>query len=136
MSFLGQPLLGVPTRYPYGVCKNPVIAAGAADVLPVADADVFLTRAGVDAATLAAPKAGVYPAGTAVMQALGDAQDDGKVLRIISTTAFAHTVTTPANKINGNKLTATFAAAVGNNLVLIAFGGVWYVISSVGITLT
>ncbi|SRR6266436_4565299 len=136
MSFLGQPLLGVATRYPYGLCKNPVVAAGAADVLPVADADVFVTRAGVDAMTLAGPKAGVYPAGTAVMQALGDPQDDGKRLRVVVTTAFAHTITTPAGKINGTLHIITFTAVVGNFVELEAFNGSWYVVGQQGATLT
>jgi|SRR5882724_327726 len=136
MSFLGQPVLGTVTRLPYGYSKNPVVASGATDALPVADADVFVTRAGVDAMTLGTPKAGVYPAGTAVMQALGDPQDDGKRLRVVSTTAQAHTITTAANKINGNKAVATFAAAIGNWIEFEAFNGIWYVVGSLGITLT
>jgi hypothetical protein len=136
MSFLGQPLLGRPTRFPYGVHKNPVLAPGATDALPVSDADVFVTRAGVNAMTLGTPLAGDYPVGTAVMQALGNPRDDGIRLRVVSTTAFAHTITTAANKINGNKLTATFAAAVGNWIEFEALGGIWYVTGSLGITLT
>ena|SRR5438132_4117409 len=64
------------------------------------------------------------------------ATDDGKVLRVVSTTAQAHTVTTPANKLNGNKLTATFGGAVGDCLDLIAYNGVWYVLPSTNITLS
>jgi hypothetical protein len=136
MSFLGQPLLGRPTRFPYGVHKSPVLAPGAADALPVTDADVFVTRAGVDAMTLGTPLAGDYPAGTTVMQALGNPRDDGIRLFVFSTTAFAHTITTAANKINGNKLTATFAAAVGNWIELEAYNGIWWVRGSLGVTLT
>ena len=54
----------------------------------------------------------------------------------MSTTAAAHTVTAGNNKINGNKTTATFAAAIGNNLKLKAYGGVWYQQPSSGITLS
>jgi hypothetical protein len=136
MSFLGQPLNGVATRWPYGFCKNPVIAPGAADALPVTDADVLVTTAGVNAMTLAAPKAGVYPAGSTKLQSLGDPQDDGKVLRVILTTAQIHTITTPANKLNGSLHIVTFTAVVGNFVVFYAFNGIWYVLDSKGATLT
>lgn len=137
MSFLGQPLNGFVTRWPYGFCKNPVVAPGAADALPVADADVMVTRAGVDAMTLGTPKPGVYPAGSTALQSLGDPQDDGKVLRVICTTAFAHTITAAAGKINnGLFFKITFTAVVGNFAVLYAFGGFWYLLDSKGATLS
>lgn len=136
MSFLGQPLLGRPTRFPYGVHKNPVVAGGASDALPVSDADVFVTTAGVNAMTLGNPVAGVYPAGTAVMQALGAPGDDGARLLVRSTTANAHTITTAANKINGNKHVITFSGAVTDFVELEAFNGIWWVIGSSGATLT
>lgn len=136
MSFLGQPILGHVTRFPYGVCKNPVVAPGTVDALPVADADVFVTSGGVNAMTLALPRAGVYPAGTAVMQALGDVRDDGKRLLIRSTTAFAHTVTTPALGVNGALHIITFSGAVTNFVELEAFNGSWWVIGSSGATLS
>lgn len=81
---------------------------------------VLLTKAGVAAMTLAAP--------TTVT-------DDRKILRIISTTAQAHTVTTPAASLNAGT-TATFAAAVGSSLALMAYGGKWYSVSTLGVTLT
>jgi hypothetical protein len=136
MSFLGQPLLGVPTKFPYGVHKLPVVAPGATDALPVTDADIFVTTAGVNAMTLGTPKAGVYPAGTAVMQALGAPGNDGDVLLVYSTTAQAHTITTAAGKINGTLHIATFAAAVGNYVRFYAFNGIWYVLDSKGVTLS
>jgi hypothetical protein len=81
----------------------------------------FLTKAGIDVMTLALPVAGT---------------DDGKILRIVAATAFAHTVTTPANGFNGASHIATFAAAIGNNIVLQAQNGTWIVLSSVGVTLS
>jgi hypothetical protein len=81
----------------------------------------FLTKAGVGVYTLALPVAGT---------------DDGKRLSIMSATANAHTVTTPANGYNGATHIATFAAAIGSNLVLRAQNGTWLVESSVGVTLT
>lgn len=77
---------------------------------------VQISKASAIAATLAAPTAGSISAGG----------DDGKVLTIVCTTAFAHVVTTPANKINGNKLTNTFSGTLPNVCELIAVGGVWY----------
>jgi hypothetical protein len=71
---------------------------------------VVITKGSAAAMTLAAPIA---------------TTDDFKRLTIFATTGFAHTVTTPANKINGNKLTATFANA-GDSLELVAYQGVWY----------
>lgn len=85
-----------------------------------------ITKPSAAAYTLRAPIAGLPQQGG----------EDGVVLRICSSTAFAHVVTTPANKLNGNKLTATFAAAIGNGIELHAKGGVWLVFSNNGVTLT
>jgi hypothetical protein len=99
-----------------------VIAINAQAAIPVASGTYVITKGSAGAYTLAAPVSG---------------SDDGKYVVVVAQTAFAHTVTTPANKINGNKLTATFAAAIGNNVELVAYQGVWYcVLPSTGITLT
>ncbi|HEX4381239.1 MAG TPA: hypothetical protein VH022_14450 [Candidatus Acidoferrum sp.] len=92
---------------------------GGAGVIGVKSGMVAITDSGAALLTLAAPTAGARNAGG----------DDGKKLTIFSTTAQAHTVTTPANKINGNKLTATFAA-VADHVELVAEGGVWYAINN------
>lgn len=78
---------------------------------------VYITKAGVAAMTLAAPLAGIPAAGG----------NDGQELTIVSTTANAHTVTTPANAINGANHVLTFAATAGTQVKLMAKGGVWYV---------
>jgi hypothetical protein len=75
---------------------------------------------GVTAATLVAPVAG--PPGVG---------DDGLQIIVSCTTAHAHTLTTPANKINGGYDTVTFAA-VGDSITLQASGGVWYVVGAHG----
>lgn len=72
----------------------------------------IITLAGTAALTLAAPVAG---------------QDDGKELRVISTTANAHTITTPSNKINGAYHIFTFSGYIGNSVSLIAYNGIWWV---------
>lgn len=63
--------------------------------------------------------------------------DDFKRLSIVSTTAAAHTVTLTGGFGNGGTSydVATFAAAIGAGLHLIAFGGYWYVTGNQGITL-
>jgi len=98
---------------------------------------IFLTAGAATALTIPAPTAGapLQESGNSTIPPPTDG-DDGTVLTIISTTAFAHTVTAGANKLNGNKVTATFGAAAGNGLCLVAYNGVWYIRSSVGITLT
>jgi hypothetical protein len=87
---------------------------------------VAITKGSACAATLAAPTAGAVSAGG----------DDGKELVVRTTTAFAHTITTPANKINTNKLTATFGGALTDYQTLRAYNGVWYTIGSSGSTLS
>lgn len=89
--------------------------------ISVASQTALLTKAGVDAMTLAAP--------TATTQ-------DGIVITVTSTTANAHTVTatglfkTGAAAVN----LATFAANAGAGFTVMAYQGLWYVIASVGIT--
>jgi hypothetical protein len=59
------------------------------------------------------------------------------VMIIMATNASAHTVTYTAGFNGGTTArdVATFAAAIGNNLVIIAFNGVWWLVSQIGITL-
>lgn len=45
---------------------------------------------------------------------------------IISTTPLAHVVTSPTNAINGAKHIATFPAAAGSEIEMIAYNGAWY----------
>jgi|GEM_PF-3103848 len=73
--------------------------------------------------TLAAPTAGT---------------DDGKKLTVWSATAQAHTITTAAAGINGNKNVATFGGAIQDKAVLRAYNGKWYLdaVESINITLS
>ena len=84
---------------------------------------VFLNKSGVLAATLAAPTA---------------TTDDGKVMRIVSLTANAHTVTqtTPGFNNGGSASdVATFGGAIGDNMNIVAYQGKWYVLSLRNVTL-
>lgn len=93
------------------------VCAGTADKITIKQGTVIITSGGVNALTLAIPVAGSLNAGG----------DDFKRLKIIAQTAHAHTVTTPADGINGADDTATFGAAVSNTIDLLAYNGVWYV---------
>lgn len=93
-------------------------------VIRIKNGVVMLGGAGPTTATLALPTAGLPSAGG----------DDGKILTIVSTTAQAHTVTTPAAGINGVSTTLTFQAAIGNAIQLMANNGTWLAINYVNDT--
>ncbi len=102
-------------------------ATGAKAISPYAGS-AFLTKstAGTDY-TLAAPISGLGINGG----------DDGTELTIITTTAAAHVVTVGAGLINGaTNGKATFTAAIGNSVTLVASGGVWYVKALNGVTIS
>lgn len=120
------------THIPNGIVENPLQASGSADALPIATANIFVTTAGVDAMTLATPKAGVYPSNVPSQNPI-QIGDDGKVLLIVDTTGHAHTITTAADKIAPSHDTLTFNGTVGSYVELIAFGGLWYIIASSGV---
>jgi len=103
-----------------------VQVAAANGAITVKEGTVFLTKAGVAAMTLAVPTAGLPSAGG----------DDGRELTVIDTTGNAHTVTTPASGINGNKHIATFGATVGQFGTFLAYNGAWYLTAQSGVTLT
>lgn len=88
----------------------------AAGAIGIKEGTVFITASSAVALTLATPTAGLPSAGG----------DDGKVLKIIGTTAHAHTVTTASDKINGADDTVTFANK-GDSVELVAYQGIWYV---------
>ena len=83
----------------------------------------MITKAGVAAMTLAAPTAGA---------------DDGLVLEILSSTAFAHTVTATGLFVDGagHVNVATFPAAGGGAIDLVAFNGKWIVQNSQNVAVT
>jgi len=95
--------------------------------IAITEGYVFITKGSAAALTLAARVAGLPSAGG----------DDGRRLVINSTTAFAHTVTTRSNGINGNKHVATFGGAVTDSLELVAYNGKWRTVGTPsGITLS
>jgi len=90
---------------------------------PTKGGTYLITKAGVAALTLAAPRVGL---------------DDGVCIRLISTTANGHTLTATALLQTGsaNVTVATFAANAGASLTLIAFNGLWFVVAQIQITFT
>lgn len=102
--------------------RTQVVTESANGAIGIKDGDVYITKGSAATMTLAAPIAGV---------------DDGKSLTIVDSTGFAHTVTTPANGINTNKLTATFDATLARQFTLRAYGGTWWTNpGATGITLS
>lgn len=81
----------------------------------------FITKAGVEALTVAAPTAGT---------------DDGIKLVFYSTTNFAHTITATGLLATGSASVnaATFAAFAGARLTMIAYQGLWYTAGGQGTT--
>ncbi len=104
---------------------NNLVNVSASGALPVAAGSYFITKAGVAALTLAAPVAGSSGSG-----------QDGTIIYIYSTTAFAHTLTATGLLQTGTASVnaATFAAFAGASLTLVAFNGKWLVLTSNGIT--
>lgn len=98
-----------------------VSADGAISIPANARALVVITKGTALAGTLAAPVA---------------VTDDYKLLIITSATAAAHVITSGVRGFNGKASsgTATFGAAKGNGMVLMAFNGDWYNVSATGIT--
>src|SRR5690348_7387465 len=106
--------------------KHSVEVDSADGAIALKEGTVLITKGTAAAMTLALPTAGLPSAGG----------DDGKTLRIMSTTAAAHTVTTPSSGLNGASHIATFAAAIGNCIMLVAYNGSWWKLSATGITMS
>lgn len=85
---------------------------------------VGVTKAGVCAMTIADPT---------------DTTDDGKILFVVALTANEHTLSNAAgsgfNSGGASSDVGTFGGAIGDNIMLLAAGGKWIVISSVNVSL-
>lgn len=78
---------------------------------------VVLNKAGVIAATLAAPTA------------------NGQILIVVSETAQAHTLDLATSGINGGSAdVGTFGGAIGDGVGLISHDGVWYSFANTNVT--
>lgn len=110
-----QALEGQVVAGPLSLGPIQVAALVGANVVNPVPSLVAVTAAGIATMTLALPVAGV---------------DDGKIVCVVSTTANAHTLTTPANGLNKTLHIATFAPTVGAYVWLVAYQGTWYVLCS------
>jgi hypothetical protein len=135
---------GYLTRFQYGIAQGSRILGGTADAITMqpgatlylVGSNYFITGSAIDNITLVLPLAGGGFGGGSGGTFPGLLGQDGMELTIISKTAFAHTITTPTNGINGNKHIATFSATIGNNIHLLADAGVWWMVSQIGVTLS
>lgn len=100
----------------------PKQVASANGAITIKDGIVVITKASAAALTLADPTATV---------------DDYKTLTIVSVTAAAHTVTNTTGFNAGSTASdvATYSAAKGACMTLVAYQGVWYTRSLTSVTL-
>ena len=112
----------IPLSIPPAAAAAGVELAAASGAIASRAGVVIVTAGSAATLTLAAPSAGA---------------DDGKRLLIVTATAAAHTVTVTAGFNGGGSGTdvATFTAAIGNGLEVVAYNGVWYVVSLRNVTL-
>lgn len=116
------------SAYEFGYYRRPSVSdfaiASADGAVSLKSGTVYITKASAAALTIADPTATV---------------DDGKVLRVIATTAHAHTLSNAAgsgfNAGGAGSDVGTFGGAKGDNIILTAYQGKWYVASSVNVTL-
>lgn len=112
----------VRPRYanPFGDDLQIASGDGAIQIRP---GTVVVTKGSAAALTIANPTSGTH---------------DGMEITILSTTAFAHTVTRSTTGFNGAGASgdvATYGAAAGNAMTIVAYGGVWYTKNLQGVTL-
>jgi hypothetical protein len=123
-------LVGIATVYPGALTQDainkllggPLVAIPASGAIDPHTAQRYMiTKAGLAAMTLAAPTAGV---------------DDGLAIQILSSTAFAHTITATGLLVDGaaHVNQAALPAAGGGAIDLVAYQGKWYVENSQNIT--
>lgn len=106
---------------------SPFLSLGASGALSISSGNYLITKStAIAALTLAAPTAGVQ---------------DGMVIQISSTTAFAHTLTATGLLQTGGAAspytTATFgvtSAFTGASLTLRSWGGFWFVVAAENVT--
>lgn len=100
---------------------QPTIAAKATDgAISSAPGTIVITKgSALGSSTLATPTTTTH---------------DGYILRIVSSTAYAHVISCASGKVNGGTTTTiTFtSAAIGDSVTLVAYQGTWYVIGSRG----
>ena len=124
MTFWNKAKARIGTLYLSSALIPPTQIASADGAVIIKYGTVIITKAGVAVLTLANPTATV---------------DDFKELQVISATANAHTLSNAAgagfNAGGAATDVGTFGGAKGDNIFLVAYQGVWYVLSKVNVTL-
>jgi hypothetical protein len=99
--------------------------SGLTDQIAFPGLAAFLGNSAADAALLNAPLAGDQPLNS-----------DGQTIILVDLVGFAHTVTTPANKIVNSKHILTWNGTIGSYAILIAMNGLWVPIGLSGVTVS
>jgi hypothetical protein len=101
-----------------GSTQVPVVLSGGADAIdPHTSATYIVNSAGVDSMTIVAPTV---------------TTDDGKIIKFTTNTAPSHTLTFTGGHLRSGVAgvtTATFSAAAGSSLQIMAYQGNWYAIA-------
>lgn len=102
---------------------EPVATASGDGAIAIAPGVVKITKGSAAALTLADPAAG----------------DEGTVIRIVSTTAFGHTISNAAgsgfNAGGAASDVGTLGGAIGDGMSIVALGSKWYVLNKTNVTL-
>lgn len=121
MSQLYNLKAGVSTQADLLTAPDYVAVASADGAITIQSGTVIITKGTAAALTLGTPTTA----------------QNGTVIRIISTTAAAHTVTAATIGFNAGdaaKDVGTFGAAIGNGFSVVAYEGEWYVFYSTNVT--
>lgn len=92
-----------------------IVSTAGPTAITITHGKVIVTYAGVAAMTLPTPTAGSPASGG----------NDAQPLKFIDASGHAHTITTAANIINGNKHIATSAGNVGDEITLTAYNALF-----------
>ena len=112
---------GVATQDDLLTAPDYYTVASADGAVAIQTGTVIITKATAAALTLGAPTSA----------------QNGTVIRFVSTTAAAHTVTAATIGFNAGdaaKDVGTFGAAIGNGFACVAYEGEWYVLYSTNVT--
>jgi hypothetical protein len=115
------------------------LKAGVSTQADLVTAPDYITVASADGAITIQSGTVVITKGTACALTLGTptTAQNGTVLRIISTTAAAHTVTATTIGFNAgttSKDVGTFGGAIGDGFCCVAYGGNWYTFAVTNVT--
>ena len=112
-------LVGNVTGTHIGGQQDSVVTISGDGAITAAPSSIYLSKGSAAAITIVAPTSVTH---------------DGYLIRIVCQTAQAHVVTCASVGFNakGSSGTITFAAAIGNSVLLEAKGGNWYVVSNIG----